>query len=94
MRQKVRLLATLASLNSGHSSNLRACCVDVRFSSKPNLVPARPLCPRSTAWQSSLVANLNNIASRHTVDHKVTNDREKRNVLDGHLHLGQLRINK
>jgi hypothetical protein len=26
------------------------------------------------------------------VDHKVTNDRERRNVLDGHLHLGHSRI--
>ncbi len=32
----------------------------VRSSSKPSLVPARPLRPRSVAWWSSLVANFNN----------------------------------
>ncbi len=57
--QNARLPTTLASLNSGHSSDLRAYCVGVRFSSWPNLVHARPLHPRSAAWQSSLVANLN-----------------------------------
>ncbi len=62
MRQNVRLPAALASLNSGHSSDLRACCVGVRSSSRPNLVPARPLRPRSATWWSSLVANLSNTA--------------------------------
>ncbi len=54
--QKARLLAALASLNNGYSSDLCACCVGVRSSSRPNLVPARPLRPRSVAWWSSLVA--------------------------------------
>ncbi len=61
-RQNASLLAALASLNSGHSSDLRACCVGVRSSSRPNLVPARPLPPRNAAWRSSLVANLSNTA--------------------------------
>ncbi len=62
--QKVRLLATLASLNSGHSSNLHACCVGVKSSSRPNLVPTRQGHPRSMAWRSSLIANLNSTAPR------------------------------
>jgi hypothetical protein len=57
-RQNARLPATLASLNSGHNSNLRTYCVGVRSSSRPNLVLAKPLHPRSVAWRSSLVANL------------------------------------
>jgi hypothetical protein len=64
-QQKVRLLTALDSLNNDHSSYLRACCVGVRSSSKPNLVPVRPLRPRSAAWQSSFVAHLNNTTPRH-----------------------------
>jgi hypothetical protein len=60
MRQKARLLVTLASLNNGHSSNLRAYCVGVRSSFKPNLVPIKPFRPRNVAWWSLLVTNLNN----------------------------------
>ncbi len=63
-RQKARLLTTLASLNSGHSSDLRACCVGVRSSFKPNLVPTRPLHPCSVAWRFSLVVNLSSTAPR------------------------------
>ncbi len=61
-RQDARMLAALASLNSGHSSDLRACYVGVRFSSKPNLVHVKPLRPRSTAWRSSFVVNLSSTA--------------------------------
>jgi hypothetical protein len=57
----------LASLNSGHNSDLRACCVGVRSSSRPNLVPARPLHPCSVTWRSSLVANLSSTALRRAL---------------------------
>ncbi len=62
-RKNVRLPATLASLNSGHNSNLRTYCVGVRSSSRPNLVLVRPLRPRSVVWWSSLVANLSSTTS-------------------------------
>jgi len=62
-RQNACLCATLASLNSGHSSDLRACYVGMKFSSKPNLVPTRPLRPHSTAWWSLLVVNLSSTMS-------------------------------
>jgi hypothetical protein len=65
-RQKAHLPAALASLNNGHSSNLRACNMGVKSSSRPNFVPTRPLHLRSVAWRSSLVANLSNTVSRHT----------------------------
>ncbi len=42
MCQKARLPAALASLSNGHSSDLHACCVGMRFLSRPNLVPAMP----------------------------------------------------
>ncbi len=61
-RQKAHLLAALASLNSGHSSDLHACCAGVRSSSRPSFVPARPLHAQSAAWRSSLVENLSNTA--------------------------------
>ncbi len=61
-RQKVRLLAALASLNNGHSSDLRACCAGVKSSSRLSFVLARPLRPRSATWRSSLIANLSNTA--------------------------------
>jgi hypothetical protein len=64
--QKARLLVALASLNNNHSFGLRACYASVKSSSKPNLVLVRPLRLHSTAWWSSLVANLNSIALRHT----------------------------
>jgi len=70
-RQNAHLHAALASLNNGHSSDLRACCVGVRSSSRPNLVPVRPLCPRSAAWQSSLIANLSSTAPRRALAVKV-----------------------
>jgi hypothetical protein len=57
-RQKACLLVALASLNNGHSSNLCACYVGVRSSSKPNLVHPKPLHPHSTAWWSSFITNL------------------------------------
>ncbi len=63
-RQKARLIVALASLNNGHNSDLRACCVGVRSSSRPSLVPARPLRPCSTTWQSSLIVNLSSTMSR------------------------------
>ncbi len=53
---------TLASLNNGHSFDLRACCASVRTSSRPNLVPTRPLRPRNAAWWPSFVAKLNSTA--------------------------------
>jgi hypothetical protein len=64
--QKAHLPTTLASLNNGHISDLRACCAGVRSYSRPNLVPARPLRLRNTTWRSSLVANLSSTALRHT----------------------------
>jgi hypothetical protein len=63
--QKACLPTTLASLNNGHSSDLCACCAGVRSSSRPSFVPIRPLCPPSTAWRSSFVANLSNTAPGH-----------------------------
>ncbi len=57
-RQKTRLPAALASLNNGHSFDLRACCVGMRSLSMPNLVPIRPLHLRSATWWSSFVSNL------------------------------------
>ncbi len=59
-RQKARLRAASASLNNGHSSNLRAYCARMRSSSRPSFVPVKPLRLRSVAWRSSLVANLSN----------------------------------
>jgi hypothetical protein len=47
VREKVRLPATLASLNNSHSFNLCAYYVGVKSSSKPNFVPTRPLRPRN-----------------------------------------------
>ncbi len=61
-RQKACLHVTLASLNNSHSSDLHACCVSVRSSSRPNFVPIRPLRLQSPAWRSSFIANLNNTA--------------------------------
>ncbi len=61
--QKARLPAALASLNNSHRSDLRTCCVGARSSSKPNLVPARPLHLRSVAWRSSFVLNLSSTMS-------------------------------
>jgi hypothetical protein len=52
----------LASLNNGHNSDLHACCVGMKSSSKPNLVPTKPLCARNTAWRSWLVTNLSSTA--------------------------------
>jgi len=63
-RQNVCLPAAFFSLNNGHSSDLRACYVGVRSSSRPNLVPARPLRPHNAAWQSSLIINLSSTAPR------------------------------
>jgi hypothetical protein len=60
-RQNVHLAATLASLNIHHNYDLHACCVGVRSSSRPNLVPTRPLHPRNAIWRSSFVANLSSI---------------------------------
>ncbi len=60
--QNERLLVAFTSLNNGHNSDLRACCVGVRSSSRPNLVPVRPLRPHNATWQSSLVANLSSTA--------------------------------
>ncbi len=54
------MFVTLASLNNNHSFDLRACCVGMRFLSRPNLVPVKPLRPRNVAWWSSLIANLSN----------------------------------
>jgi hypothetical protein len=62
-RQNVHLLAALASLNNGHSSDLRVCYVGVRSLSMPNLVPTRPLRPCSVAWRSLFVTNLSNTMS-------------------------------
>jgi len=59
VRQKVRLPTTLASLNSDHSFDLRAYYVGMRSSSRPNLVPPRPLHFRNIAWRSLFVVNLN-----------------------------------
>jgi hypothetical protein len=53
--------AASASLNNDHNSDLHACCVSVRSSSRPNIVPAKPLCPQNATWWFSLVANLSNI---------------------------------
>ncbi len=66
-RQNARLPAALASSNSGHNFDLCACCVGVRSSSRPNLVPARPLCPCSAAWRSSFVVNLSSTAPRRAL---------------------------
>ncbi len=60
-RQKARLPATLASLNNGHNFDLCACCVGMKSSFRPSLVPTKPLRLRSVAWWFSLVANFNNI---------------------------------
>ncbi len=60
-RQKAHLPATLAFLKNGHNSNLRACCTSVRYLSRPSLVLAKPLRPRSAAWWFSFVANFNSI---------------------------------
>ncbi len=64
-RQKARLFATLASLNNDHSSDLRACYARVRSSSRPSFVVTKPLHPRSAAWRSSFVTNLNNTTPMH-----------------------------
>ncbi len=55
------MFATLASLNNGHNSNLHTYYASVRSSSRPSFVPAKPLCPRSAAWQSSFITNLGTI---------------------------------
>ncbi len=65
--QNVRLPVALASLNNGHNSDFRACCVGVRSSSRPNLVLARPLCLRSATLRSSLVANLSSTTLRRAL---------------------------
>ncbi len=57
-RQKAHLPTALASLNNGHNSDLRACCAGLKSLSRLSFVPIKPLCPRSTTWRSSLVANL------------------------------------
>ncbi len=62
--QKTRLPATLASLNNGHNSNLHACCISVKYLS-------RPLRPCSAAWQSLFIVNLNSIALGRTLVAKV-----------------------
>lgn len=64
--QKVCLLAALASLNNGHNFNLHNYYVGMKSSSKPSLVPTKPLRSRSTTWQSSLVTNLSSIMLRCT----------------------------
>jgi len=61
--QKARLLAALAFLNNDHRFDLHACCVGMKSSFRPNLVPARPLCPRSATWRFSFIVNLSNSAS-------------------------------
>ncbi len=58
------LPTALASFNSGHNFDLRACCVGMKSSFRPSLVPVRPLSPHSAAWWSSFVVNLNNTTSR------------------------------
>ncbi len=58
--QKACLPIALASLNNGHSSDLHTYCASVGSSSRPNLVPTRPLRLHNAAWQSSLITNLNN----------------------------------
>ncbi len=70
-RQNPHLPITLACLNNGHSYDLHTCCVGVRSSSKPNLVPARPLCSRSATWKSSFVINLSSTTSRRALVIKV-----------------------
>jgi hypothetical protein len=50
VRQKAHLPTALASLNNDHGSNLCTYCVGVRFSSKPNLILAKPSHPRSATW--------------------------------------------
>ncbi len=37
----------------------------MRSSSRPNLVPAKPLCPRNATWRSSFVTKLRSIALKH-----------------------------
>jgi hypothetical protein len=86
-RQKARLLAALASLNNGHSSDLRACCARVRSSSRPSFVLARPLRPQSAAWQSSLVANLNNTMPRRAPAVKV-----EARVITGRCHVAAMTL--
>ncbi len=86
-RQKARLLATLASLNNGHSSDLRACCVGVRSLSKPSFVLARPLRPRSATWRSSFVANLSN-----TTPGRVPVIKVEARVVTGHCRMAAMTL--
>jgi hypothetical protein len=65
--QMVRLPAALASLNNGHSFDLRAYYVGMRSSSRPNLVPARSLRLRNATWRSLFVANLNSTTPKRTL---------------------------
>jgi hypothetical protein len=60
VRQKARLPVALAFLNNSHNFDLCAYCTGMRFSSRPSLVPTKPLCPHCAAWRSSLIMNLNN----------------------------------
>ncbi len=64
-RQKACLLAALASLNNNHSSNLHAYYTSMKSSSRPNLVPTRPLRTCSMAWWSSHITNLSSIVTKH-----------------------------
>jgi hypothetical protein len=63
--QKAHLFIVLAFLNIGHIFDLHAYCAGVRSSSRPSLVPARPLRHHGAAWQSSLVVNLSSAVSGH-----------------------------
>jgi hypothetical protein len=56
------LPTALASLNNGHSFDLRAYCTGVSSSSKPSFVLAKPLHPQSVAWRFSFMVNLNSTA--------------------------------
>ncbi len=86
-RQKARLLVAFASLNNGHSSDLRACCMGVRSSSRPSFVPARPLRPRSAAWRFSLVTNLSNTAPGRTLAVEV-----EAHVIIGRCHVATMTL--
>ncbi len=58
--QKACLLATLASLNNDHNSNLRARYAGVGFLCRPSFVPARHLPLQSATIRFSFIANLSN----------------------------------
>ncbi len=80
--QKARLLTALASLNSGHNSDLCAYYVGMRSLSRPNLVPTRPLHPRNATWRFSLVANLSNTVPKHALTAKA-----KARTIAGRYHM-------